>query len=152
MKKIDLELAVGFFLLIGIFSLAYLSVKLGKIETFGGGTYTVYAEFNNSGGIKPGTTVEIAGVNVGKVKSVNLDKDYRALVSLSIAKNVKIQEDAIASIKTKGLIGEKYLQITPGGSDELIPDGGKITETESSIDIEALISKYIFGKVEDTKK
>jgi phospholipid/cholesterol/gamma-HCH transport system substrate-binding protein len=151
-KKIDLELAVGFFVLIGILSLTYLSVKLGKLETIGGGRYTVYAEFENAGGIKPGTNVEIAGVTVGKVKSVRLDKNYEALIALDIEKNVKIQEDAIASIKTKGLIGEKYVEITPGGSDKLIPDGGKITETESAIDIERLVSKYIFGKVGDKNK
>lgn len=152
MRKIDLELAVGFFVLIGIFSLTYLSLKLGKLETIGGGRYTVYAEFEDAGGIKPGSNVEIAGIEVGKVKSMVLKKDYRALLSFSIEKDVKIQEDAIASIKTKGLIGEKYVEITPGGSDKLISNGGKITETESAIDIEGLVSKYIFGKVEDKNK
>ena len=152
MKKIDLELAVGIFVLIGLVSLAYLSVRLGKLETIGGGSYTVYAEFENAGGIKEGTVVEIAGIEIGKVKSLSLSKDYRALLMISIKKNIPIQEDAIASIKTKGLIGEKYLQISPGASDELVPDGGKITETESLIDIEELISRYIFGKVEEKKE
>jgi len=151
-KKIDLELAVGFFVLIGILCFGYLSINLGRLEFFAEGRYTVYAEFEDAGGIKPGSTVEIAGIEVGKVKSMVLKKDYRALLSLSIEKNVKIQEDAIASIKTKGLIGEKYVEITPGGSDKLLSNGGKITETESAIDIEGLISKYIFGKVEDKSK
>ena len=152
MKKIDLELAVGFFVLIGILCFGYLSIKLGRLEFFGEERYTVYAEFEDAGGIKPGSTVEIAGIEVGKVKSMVLKKDYRALLSFSIEKDVKIQEDSIASIKTKGLIGEKYVEITPGGSDKLISNGGKITETESAIDIEGLISKYIFGKVEDKSK
>ena len=147
MRKFDLELAVGFFVIIGILSLVYLSVRLGKLETIGGGRYIVYAEFANAGGVKPGAAVEIAGVEVGKVKSLRLDKDYRAFVTFTIAKDVEIQEDAIASIKTKGLIGEKYVQITPGGSDKLIASGGKIKETESAVDIEELVSKYIFGKV-----
>jgi phospholipid/cholesterol/gamma-HCH transport system substrate-binding protein len=147
MRKIDLELAVGFFVIIGILSLVYLSIKLGKLETIGGGRYVVYAEFVNAGGVKPGAVVEIAGVEVGKVKSLSLGKDFRAFIVFSIAKDVEIQEDAIASIKTKGLIGEKYVQITPGGSDKLISDGEKIRETESAIDIEELVSKYIFGKV-----
>ncbi len=147
MKKLDLELAVGFFLLIGIICLGYISVKLGKLEVIGGEYYTVYAEFAKAGGIKPGSSVEIAGVEVGKVKSIRLDKDFQALVGLQINSGVKIQEDAIASIKTKGLIGEKYVQITPGGSDKILGDGGKIRETESAVDIEELISNYVFGKV-----
>lgn len=147
MKKFDIELAVGFFLLIGIISLAYISVKLGKLEVLGGNYYTVYAEFEKAGGIKPGAVVEIAGVEVGKVKSLRLDKNYQAFVEIVINTSVKIQEDAIASIKTKGLIGEKYVQITPGGSDKIISSGGKIRETESAVDIEELISKYVFGKV-----
>jgi phospholipid/cholesterol/gamma-HCH transport system substrate-binding protein len=144
--KIDKELAVGFFLLIGIFSLAYLSVNLGRLEMMGGRSYSLYAEFEKTGGIKTGAVIEIAGVQVGKVRSIKL-YDYQALVEFSIDKDVKIQEDAIASIKTQGLIGEKYVQITPGGSDKILPDGGKITETESAIDIEELIAKYVFGKV-----
>jgi phospholipid/cholesterol/gamma-HCH transport system substrate-binding protein len=147
MKKLDLELAVGFFLMVGIICLGYLSVKLGKLEVIGGDYYTVYADFAKAGGIKPGSSVEVAGVEVGKVKSIRLDKDYQALVGLQINSKVKIQEDAIASVKTKGLIGEKYVEITPGGSDKMIGDGGKIRETESAIDIEELISKYAFGKV-----
>jgi phospholipid/cholesterol/gamma-HCH transport system substrate-binding protein len=146
MKKIDLELAVGFFLLIGIFSLAYISIKLGKLEVLGGEGYAVHARFGQDGGIKVGAPVEIAGVAVGKVKSIKLD-EYQAQLEFVINKGVIIQEDSIASIKTKGLIGEKFVQITPGGSDKIIKNGGMITETESAIDIESLISKYIFGKV-----
>jgi phospholipid/cholesterol/gamma-HCH transport system substrate-binding protein len=147
MKKIDLELAVGFFVLIGILCFGYLSIKLGRLEFFGEGRYIVYAKFINAGGIKTGAVVEIAGVEVGKVKSIMLDKDDQATICLLINKDVKIQEDAIVSIKTKGLIGEKYLQISPGGSDKLLSDGGLIKDTESAIDIEELLSKYIFGKI-----
>jgi phospholipid/cholesterol/gamma-HCH transport system substrate-binding protein len=146
MKKVDLELAVGFFLLIGMFSLAYISIKLGKLEVLGGEGYSVYARFEQDGGVKIGAAVEIAGVPVGKVKSIRLD-DYQALLELLISKDVKLQEDAIASIKTKGLIGEKYIQISPGGSDKLITDGGTIRDTEPAVDIESLIAKYVFGKV-----
>ena len=144
--KIDKELAVGFFLLIGIFSLIYISVKLGRLEVLGSEGYTLYTEFENAGGIKNGAVVEIAGVQIGKVKNVRLD-NYEALVEFAIFTNVKIQEDAIASIKTKGLIGEKFVQISPGGSDKILQSGDRIKETESAIDIEELISKYVFGKV-----
>jgi phospholipid/cholesterol/gamma-HCH transport system substrate-binding protein len=144
--KIDKELAVGFFLLVGIFSLIYISVKLGKLEVLGHEGYTLYASFQDAGGLKPGASVEIAGVQVGTVESVKLN-NYQALVGLTIAKNVKIQEDAIASVKTAGLIGEKYVEITPGASDKILRNGGTIRETESAIDIEDLIAKYAFGKV-----
>jgi len=146
MRKFDLEMAVGIFVLIGIFCLVYISIRLGRLEVIGGGYYTVYADFENAGGIKQGSSIEIAGVEVGKIKSIRLD-NYQARVELSIEKNVKLQEDAIAAIRTKGLIGEKYVLITPGGSDRIIPAGGKIRETESAIDVEELVSKYVFGKV-----
>lgn len=147
MKKFNIEIAVGFFLLLGILSLAYISINLGKLEIVGKDGYTVYAEFEKAGGIKPKAVVEIAGVEVGTVKSVGINSDYLAVVELSIDKNIKLQDDAIASIKTKGLIGEQYVQISPGGSDKFIANGGKLRETESAIDIEELISKYVFGKV-----
>jgi phospholipid/cholesterol/gamma-HCH transport system substrate-binding protein len=147
MKKFNLEIAVGFFLLLGILSLAYISINLGKLEIVGKSGYTIYAEFEKAGGIKPKAVVEIAGVEVGTVKSVGINSDYRAVVELSIDQNIRLQEDAIASIKTKGLIGEQYVQISPGGSDKLIANGGKLRETESAIDIEELISQYVFGKV-----
>ena len=146
MKKFDLELAVGVFMIIGIICLGYLSIKLGKMEVFGDKGYEIQAIFSNSGGLKSGSSVVIAGVEVGRVKRVALD-DYQAKVVLNIPLNVKIQEDAIASIKTKGLIGEKYVEITPGGADELIEPGGRIRETQSAIDFEEIISNYVFGKI-----
>jgi len=146
-KKIDLELAVGLFVLIGILCFGYLSIKLGRLEFFGEGKYILHAKFAKAGGIKPGAVVEIAGVEVGKVKSIMLDKDYQASISLLINKDMKIQEDAIASINTKGLIGEKYIEISPGGSDKILPNGGTIRETEPAIDLEKMIGKYVFGKV-----
>ena len=147
MKKFDLEITVGFFVLLGILSIAYISINLGKLEIVGKEGYTVYAEFEKAGGIKPKAIVEVAGVEVGSVKSIQITSDYLARVELTIDKAIKLREDAIASIKTKGLIGEQYLQISPGGSDKIIQNGGKIRETESAIDMEELISKYVFGKV-----
>ncbi len=147
MRRFDAELSAGLFLLLGIFTLAFISIKLGKLEVIGRGEYTLYAEFEKAGGVKTGASVEIAGVEVGKVKSVRLDKNYEAMVELVISDKVKIQDDAIASIKTKGLIGEKYVQISPGGSDKVLANGGRIRDTEAPIDIEDAISKYIYGKV-----
>ena len=147
MRKIDLELIVGIFVLIGIIALGYISIKLGKMEWVGGGGYQVTAVFPSVAGLKVGALVEIAGVEVGRVKSLNLDEDYQARVVLDIDWEVKLQEDSIASIKTKGLLGEKYVEILPGGADEIIENGGKIQDTEPPIDLEELISKFIFGKV-----
>ena len=147
MKRFDAELSAGLFLLLGIFTLAFISIKLGKLEVIGRGEYTLYAEFEKAGGVKTGASVEIAGVEVGKVKSVRLDKNYEAMVELVLSDKIKIQEDAIATIKTKGLIGEKYVQISPGGSDKVLANGGRIRDTEAPIDIEDAISKYIYGKV-----
>ncbi len=147
MKKIDIELTVGIFIIAGIICLGYLSIRLGGMEVLGSNGYDLYAYFANSGGLKKGASVMIAGVEVGKVKDISLE-DYQAKVVMSIMQGVEIQEDAIASIKTKGLIGEKYISISPGGSDRVLKPGERIRETESAVDIEQLISKYAFGKVE----
>jgi phospholipid/cholesterol/gamma-HCH transport system substrate-binding protein len=147
MKKFDMEMAVGVFIIVGILALAYLSVKFGRLEVIHTGGYTLFADFSDIGGLKPGASVVIAGVPVGSVKSMRLNRDYQALVALNIDRGVAIQEDAIASIKTKGLIGEQYVQITPGGSEKNLPPGGTIRETEPALDIQGLISKYVFGKV-----
>ena len=145
-RKYDFELTVGIFVLVGILAVGYLSVKLGKLEVVGSAGYTVNAEFSNAGGVKPGSVIEIAGVEIGKVRGVRL-ANYSAQAELWIHKDIKLQEDVIASIRTKGLIGEKYIQINPGGSETYIKDGGKIRETESAVDIEELVSKFVFGKV-----
>jgi phospholipid/cholesterol/gamma-HCH transport system substrate-binding protein len=126
--------------------LGYLSIKLGKMEVWGSKGYDIHAVFSNSGGLKSGSGIVIAGVEVGRVKSVQL-RNYQAQVVMNLPWDVRIQEDAIASIKTKGLIGEKYIEITPGGSKKAIGPGGKIRDTQPSVDLEELLSKYIFGKI-----
>jgi phospholipid/cholesterol/gamma-HCH transport system substrate-binding protein len=146
MKKFDLELTVGLFIIAGIICLGYLSIQLGKMEIVGERGYEIYGVFSNVGGLKNGSSVEIAGVKVGRVKSVTL-YNYQARVVLNLPENVKLQEDAIVSIKTKGLIGEQYVEITPGGSEKIIKPGGQIRETQSAVDLEELISKFVFGKI-----
>ncbi len=146
MRRSALELGVGIFVIIGVLALSYLSIKLGRVELLGGRGYLVTADFPSIGGLKPGSTVEIAGVEVGRVEAISL-ADYQARVSMRIHPGVKLQEDSIASVKTKGLIGEKYVRINPGGSDRLIPANGRIREVEAPVDFEELLAKYIFGKV-----
>lgn len=145
MRRVDLEVVVGIFLLMGIFALGYISVRLGKMEVFGLGGYVVYADFPTVGGLKEGAAVEIAGVGVGRVQDIAL-VNYRARISLLINNGIELQEDTIASVRTKGLIGEKYVQLSPGGSDEIIAPGDKIREVEPPLDLEEMIGSLIFGK------
>ena len=146
MKRSGLDMAVGVFVILGILALGWLSIRLGKVELWGGGNYTVTADFPSAGGLKTGSSIEIAGVQVGRVTAIRLD-NYQARVVMAIEKSVRLTEDSIASIKTKGLIGEKFVQLSPGGSEKIIKPNGKITEVEPPIDLEELLSKYVFGKV-----
>ena len=146
MERTRVNIAVGIFVILGILALGYLSISLGQVSFLGARGYIVTVDFPSVGGLKSGSTVEIAGVEIGRVESIGLD-NYQARVKLRVNKGVKLQEDSIASIKTKGLIGEKYVRISPGGSDKIIQPGGKIREVEAPVDFEELLSKYIFGKV-----
>ena len=146
MERSRVNVAVGIFVVIGILALGYLSIKLGRVSFLGTSGYAVSVDFPGTGGLKAGSAVEIAGVEIGRVDAIAL-VDYQARVTLRIHEGVKLQDDAIASIKTKGLIGEKYVRISPGASDKLIGPGGRIREVEAPVDLEELISKYIFGKV-----
>lgn len=140
------EVIVGVFLLLGLLALGYLAVKLGRMEVIGGSGYSVYAKFPTVAGLRTGSAVEIAGVEVGRVESIGLE-DYQARVAFRLNADVKLPEDSIVSIRTKGLIGEQFVKISPGGSDRMIPAGGQITETESPVDLMELIANYVFGKI-----
>ena len=147
MKKFNVETAVGIFLIAGFLCFAYLSVKLGDVNLFGDKTYTVNANFGSVSGLKLGANVEIAGVQVGKVTSITLDpKYYEAKVQFAINQGVELQDDCIASVRTAGIIGDRYISIAPGGSPDIIAPGGSIRDTESAINLEELVSKYIFEK------
>jgi|SRR5262245_7797844 len=146
MERSKVNIAVGVFVVLGILALGYLSIKLGRVAILSGGGYLVSADFPSVGGLRPGASVEIAGVEVGRVESIGL-ADYQARVVLRLNSDVKLQDDTIVSIKTKGLIGEKYVRISPGASDKTIPPNGRIREVEPPVDLEEIISKYVFGKV-----
>ncbi|HOB68482.1 MAG TPA: outer membrane lipid asymmetry maintenance protein MlaD [Syntrophorhabdaceae bacterium] len=150
MKKYTMETTVGIFVVIGLICVGYMTVKLGKVSFFKSDTYTIYARFASVSALRVGGTVEVYGIAVGSVKSLGIDSDRQmALVGMSIKKDVKIYDDASASIKTSGLIGDKLVKIDPGGSGEPIRPGGIITQTSAPADIEDLIGKYAFG---DAKK
>ena len=146
MEKAKLEMVVGLFVFVGIVCLGYLSIKLGKLELIGGDVYEVEAQFNTASGLKPGSTIEIAGVEVGRVRGIVL-KDDRAMVKLAVNNTIKLYTDTIASIKTRGIIGEKFLALSPGGGGDPLKPGDTIRDTESGLDLEELVSQYVHGKV-----
>ena len=150
MNMVKLEMMVGTFMLIGILCLGYVSIKLGKMEIGGGDFYSVIANFDSVSGLKPGARVEVAGVEVGKVDRIALDAKSgdRALAYLKIKSGVKITDDVIASVRTSGIIGDKFIKLRPGGSEKMLKNNDTIRETESAIDIEELVSKFIHGNVE----
>ena len=139
------EIGVGLFMLLGLACLAWLAIRLGDFEPFGHDRYRLEARFVSSSGLKPGAFVEVGGVRVGKVADIGLDPEtYESVVRLELNPAVRLQDDAIASIRTEGIIGDKFVKITPGGSEILLEAGDVIHDTESSISLEELISKYIF--------
>lgn len=145
MKTLQLSLNVVGFLILGFASFVYLFTTLGELSFRGGWEYTLYADFSNASGLTPGSVVEMAGVRVGRITAIDLS-GARAKVSLSLSKDVHLQEDVIASIQTKGLLGERYVLLTPGGSETMLPPEGKIRETEAPLDIPSLMSAYIASR------
>lgn len=148
MKQNGLELFVGLFMVAGFLAFGYLALQLGEVSFLTSGkTYVVNAEFDNISGVKKGAAVQIAGVVVGQVKRTWLGEDELAHVALQIDKGVKVPVDSMASVKSQGIIGDKYIQLTLGGDEKLFKEGDVLTETESAVDLEALISKFAFGSV-----
>jgi phospholipid/cholesterol/gamma-HCH transport system substrate-binding protein len=147
MKQSTVELSVGAFVLIGLAAVVWFALQAGMGAGVGDPTYQVKARFANIGGLKPGSQVLIAGVPVGRVKKIDLDSQYAAIVLLDVSQRVRLPSDTIASIKTNGLIGDKYIALAPGADGKDVPPGGKITDTESAVDLESIISRFTFGNV-----
>jgi phospholipid/cholesterol/gamma-HCH transport system substrate-binding protein len=144
---------VGVFVLLGIICVGYLTFRLGEVEILSDKYYPLNARFMSVTGLKVGAQVEIAGVQVGQVDAIVLDrKDLVAMVRLKIKDGLNLSDDVIASVKSAGLLGDKYIQLSPGGSDRILKPGEMIIETEPALDIEALISKYAFGKLDKPEK
>ncbi len=143
-----LELFVGIFMVLGFLAFGYLALQLGEVSFLSAGkTYVIDAEFDNISGLKKGAVVQIAGVVVGQVKRTWLGEDELAHVALQLDKEVKVPADSMASVKSQGIIGDKYIQLSLGGDEKLLKAGDVLTETESAVDLEALISKFAFGSV-----
>jgi len=139
------ELYVGIFVIIGLVCAGYLTIVLGGIPMFSPKGYTVYAYFTSVSGLKSGAGIEMAGVEIGNVSDIILDTErLEAKLTLRINPEIELSEDSIASIKTAGIIGEKYVSISPGGSDIMLEDKETLNNTESTMDIESLVRKFIF--------
>jgi len=148
MKQNGLEFVVGLFMVAGFLAFGYLALQLGEVGILSARkSYVVNAEFDNISGIKKGAAIQIAGVVVGQVKGTWLGKDDLAHVALQIDNGVRVPVDSMASVKSQGIVGDKYIQLTLGGDDKLFAEGGVLTETESAVDLESLISKFAFGSV-----
>jgi len=148
MKKYTIETTVGIFLVFGLLCIGYMTVKLGHVSLLGDNAYPLFAKFTTVTGLRAGSLVYISGIEVGRVEKLSMDqKSQKAVVELRIRNDIKIYDDAMASIKTEGLIGDMHLSIDPGGAGTILQPGGTITETQPPLDIADLISKYAFGDV-----
>lgn len=149
MKKYSMETIVGIFVTAGLLCVGYMAVKLGDLALFAEDTQVLYARFNSVSGLKAGSPVEIFGIQVGNVQKIEMDSEKGvALVQIGLKKGIRVYEDAIASIKTAGLIGDKFIKVDPGGSGDLLKPGGTVTETLPAVDLVDLIGRYAFGVVE----
>jgi phospholipid/cholesterol/gamma-HCH transport system substrate-binding protein len=145
MKNINTELIIGLFMIAGFVAFSYLSLQMGEFSVLNfEKNYTLEAEFESVSGLKVGASIEIAGVSIGKVAGVGLGEQGLAKVMMLINQDFKITADAIASIRTQGFIGDKYIKITQGADEEMLEEGDLLFDTESSIDFEEIVSKYIF--------
>lgn len=154
MSPRKLELSVGAFVLVGLLAVSFLALQSGVGKFLPTKNYAVTARFTNVGGLKPGSPVFIAGVPVGQVAKITLNEHFIAFVELRLPSEVSLPADTMASIRTTGLIGTKIITLLPGSEDRMIPAGGTITDTESAVDIESLISRFAFGnlKTSEVKK
>lgn len=142
-------MSVGVFMLLGFAAFVYLALQLGEVPFLkNNDSYIIRAEFDNVAGVKKGASVQVAGVVVGDVADVRLGDREVAILALRLENGVKVPTDSIASVKSQGIIGDKYIQLSLGGDEENIDPGGVIVETESSLDIESLISKFAFGSAQ----
>jgi phospholipid/cholesterol/gamma-HCH transport system substrate-binding protein len=152
MKTAQMERLVGLFVLSGIGCISYFALQFGSAQWRALDTYSLEARFNNASGLVLGSQVAIAGVPVGSVTGLKLAQDFSALVEFKLRKDVKLPSDSIASIRGHGLLGDKYISLAAGSAEDVLPAGGRITETESSLDLESLLSRFAFGAVQSDKK
>lgn len=150
MRMRTLEISVGAFMLAGMLALVALAVKVSGLSLdTGGETYELSAYFDNTGALKPRSRISMAGVTIGKVRSIELDKvTYMARVVMDIDEQIdNIPIDSTASIVTAGLLGEQYISISIGGDEAFLRDGERFEDTQSALILEELIGKFLLGAV-----
>ncbi|NDV19637.1 outer membrane lipid asymmetry maintenance protein MlaD [Pseudodesulfovibrio sp. JC047] len=148
MLKMKKETAVGIFVVMGLLAVVYMSIKLGNVQLFTDKYYEVKANFSDVSGLKVNAPIQMFGVGIGFVREIHIDQDKGvAAISMMIDKKVTLTDDAIAAIKTSGLIGDKFVKIVPGGLGDPVHAGDTLFDTQSAIDLEDLISKFAFGNV-----
>lgn len=151
MQKSRNDVWVGLFIVIGAVALLFLALKAGNLLSLSfDPTYRVTARFDNIGGLKTGAAVKSAGVVVGRVKAIGFDdKLYQASVELEMQQRFAFPKDSSLKILTAGLLGEQYLGIEPGASDQMLASGATITQTQSAVVLETLISQFLYNKAAD---
>ena len=152
MNNRKIEFLVGCFVLVGLLAVLYLAIQVGSARFFGSDHYTLEARFSSAAGVNPGSRVEIAGVRVGTVKEIRLNEAFYAIVTLELPKELQFDDDTIASVKTAGLIGDRFIELSPGGSGFPLEPGDMIVDTEAAMDIEGLISRFALGGIDDEEE
>ena len=154
MQKRTVNLMVGMFLIFGMIGLLMLAIQVsGLTVQRGNNYYTVTADFENIGSLKVRQPVRIAGVTIGSVANIVLDEaHYTAKVSLSLLKAVPLSTDTQASIMTEGVLGSKYISLSPGFEDDMLKHGDRLTETHSALILEDAIGKFLFNAGTDDDK
>ena len=148
MNNRKIEFLVGCFVLIGFGAVLYLAIQVGSARFFGSDSYELEARFRSTSGVNAGSRVEIAGVRVGTVRSIILDDNFYSIVTLELPNDLTLDDDTIISVKTAGLIGDRYLSVSPGGSGLPLEPGDMVVDTESALDIESLISRFALGGID----
>lgn len=153
MRMKSLELLVGAFLLAAFLALAFLAMQVSGLSAeMSKPSYRVHAMFQNVGGLTVRAKVTMAGVNIGRVEAIALDPATQlARVDMSIDRDISdISTDTVAAILTAGLLGEKYIGLTPGADETFLKEGSRIEQTQSSLVLEDLIGKFLFNKTQET--
>jgi phospholipid/cholesterol/gamma-HCH transport system substrate-binding protein len=145
MDNRKIEFFVGCFVLIGFGAILYLAIQVGGARFFASDSYELQARFSSTSGVNAGSRVEIAGVRVGTVKSIVLNEDFYSIVTFELPNSIALDDDTIVSVKTAGLIGDRFLDLSPGGSGLSLEAGDMIVDTEPALDIEGLISRFALG-------
>ncbi|MEY2661700.1 MAG: outer rane lipid asymmetry maintenance protein MlaD [Pseudomonadota bacterium] len=154
MRKSAIDVWVGIFVAIGLLAALFLALKVGNMNAVSfQPTYTITARFDNIGGLKPRAPVKSAGVVVGRIADIRFDDTtYQATVTITLERSYQFPKDSAAKILTSGLLGEQYVGLEAGGSDQMLAQGNMITQTQSAVVLENLISQFLYNKAADGGK